>query len=623
MSTHVHTSEDLAGRRVAMTEHDRSILVEAGAGSGKTAVMAGRVAALLASGVPPRAIAAVTFTELAASELLGRVRTFVDDLRAGTIATALQIAFPDGLSDAQKENLNHAADALDEIVCGTIHGFCQRLIKPYPVEAGIDPGAGVMDAAQADLAFEDVLDAWKRDVLGSAEGGPLADLLVHDVKATLALVDRIADTLRKRRDLTVTRAESPALAARAFVVTVEELAREIDASGIDEPETRAVATALANLSVRAMQASQQPEARGAVHIVTMALDDLVFTQDRKFRALQKKSKWGAAAKDVGLPKIEGERRFGPVAQRYIACGDAWARMRACASSHVLGDLVALVRPVLESYSKYKRAAALLDFDDLLFAARDLLRDHDDIRRALAERHQYVLVDEFQDTDPLQTEIFWRLCGEPVGATKDWASFAIRPGALFLVGDPKQAIYRFRGADVGAYVAARTSFQTQESAVVLAISTNFRSCAPVLSHVNDCFAPVLSQANQPGFTPLSAFRPAREGTPSVTALDVRSANEDGKTSADRLRDAEAEAVAQACACLIGAEMIVDKAAEAARPCRPGDIALLAPTGTDLWRYEEALEALGIPVATQAGKGFFRRQEVQDLIAITRVLAALAE
>ena len=106
------------------------------------------------------------------------------------------------------------------------------------------------------------------------------------------------------------------------------------------------------------------------------------------------------------------------------------------------------------FREHKRAAALLDFDDLIFAARDLLRDHDDVRRALAARFSHVLVDEFQDTDPLQTEIFWRLCGEPPaeGDAGDWTAFTLRPGALFLVGDPKQAIYRFRGADIAAYVA---------------------------------------------------------------------------------------------------------------------------------------------------------------------------
>ena len=132
------------------------------------------------------------------------------------------------------------------------------------------------------------------------------------------------------------------------------------------------------------------------------------------------------------------------------------------ASRVLGDLIAEVQPVLHRFRDHKRSSALLDFDDLIFAARDLLRDHDDVRRALAARFAHVLVDEFQDTDPLQTEIFWRLCGEPPadGSIRTGPAFQIRPGALFLVGDPKQAIYRFRGADVSAYVRARDAFRAR-------------------------------------------------------------------------------------------------------------------------------------------------------------------
>ena len=106
---------------------------------------------------------------------------------------------------------------------------------------------------------------------------------------------------------------------------------------------------------------------------------------------------------------------------------------------------------------------------------------------------------------------------------------------------------------------------------------------------------------------------------VAALDVAVADENGKASAEQQRDAEADAVAELCARLIGSQSIIDRRNGAERLCQPGDIALLAPTGADLWRYEEALERRGIPVATQAGKGLFRRQEVQDLIALTRVLA----
>src|SRR3546814_6987040 len=113
-------------------------------------------------------------------------------------------------------------------------------------------------------------------------------------------------------------------------------------------------------------------------------------------------------------------------------------MQQVVAARVLADLVCLVQPVLDRFRDYKRSTALLDFDDLIFAARDLLRDHEAVRRALAGRFAHVLVDEFQDTDPLQIEIFWRLCGEPPAGAPgaDWQAFRIRPGALFLVGDPR-------------------------------------------------------------------------------------------------------------------------------------------------------------------------------------------
>src|SRR3546814_12874927 len=118
----------------------------------------------------PKSVATVTFTELATSELLILVRDFVADLAAGTIPTELRIAFPDGLLPNHSTNLAAAASVIDEITCSTIHGLCQRLIKPYPVEADIDPGASVMERNQADLAFTEIVETWLRNQLPGGEG---------------------------------------------------------------------------------------------------------------------------------------------------------------------------------------------------------------------------------------------------------------------------------------------------------------------------------------------------------------------------------------------------------------------------------------------------------------------
>ena len=610
--------KDDGARRDAISLHDRSILVEAGAGSGKTAVMAGRIAAMLAEGVSPRSIAAVTFTELAASELLSRVREFVADLSAGKIAAELRVALPDGLSNAHRDNLAAASAAIDEITCSTIHGFCQRLIKPYPAEADIDPGAGVMDRNQADLTFLEIVDGWLRERLSGGQGGILAEMVLHSPGETVALIHKIAENLRRRRTLAAPPVSPLDRHLTAFQQATADFAGFMDGTAAAEPETVAIVERLIEMATALAGGPDPATPAGLVRLLTSRPHPDLCTKAGAFASYRKKGKWAAAAKQAGLSKADGDRLNDAADAHYTACCDAWVSLVQVAAGHALTALIEEARPILQRYRDHKRASAQLDFDDLIFAARDLLRDHDDVRRALGQRFTHVLVDEFQDTDPLQTEIFWCLCGEPVDGEDDWTGFRIRPGALFLVGDPKQAIYRFRGADVGAYVQARDAFRAQDPGSLLSISTNFRSCASILTFVNERFEAVLSADGQPGFTALDPFHDDRGGV-CVAALDVAVADENGKASAEQQRDAEADAIADLCARLIESHPIIDRRSGAERPCQPGDIALLAPTGAELWRYEEALERRGIPVATQAGKGLFRRQEIQDLVALTRVLA----
>ncbi len=622
MATRQHALPDDAARRRAIAVHDRSFLVEAGAGSGKTAVMAGRIAMLLAEGVAPKSIAAVTFTELAASELLIRVRTFVDALAGGRIPDELRVALPDGLSDRRRQNLRAADAALDEMTYSTIHGFCQRLITAYPVEADIDPGATVMDGHEGDLVFEEVIDTWLREQLADDTGDLLPELVVRNPAKAVALVRTILGHLRRHREFGSYETDNLERRVVAFQEAVSAFKDFVSGEYVKEPETVILAGHFRDMVAGIEPARRADTPARLVHLLATEPHTDLRTRAGKFRQYRKTGKWRAAARTAGLSRADADRLNEKAGARYDRCRDTWTVLHEAVATRVLADLVPLVKPVIRRFQEYKRKAALLDFDDLIFAARDMLRDHEDVRQALAKRFRHVLVDEFQDTDPLQTEIFWRLCGDPPknGDAGDWTAFTLRPGALFLVGDPKQAIYRFRGADIAAYLEAREAFRAQMPEGILSITTNFRSCAPIMDYVNDRFELPLSERDgQPGFQALHASQPARPERPSVAVLEIAVADGNGKASAWRKRDAEAEAVADMCRRLIGNESVRARENGGRRPCRAGDIALLAPTGSDLWRYEAALERLDIPVATQAGKGLYRRQEIQDLIAVTRVLA----
>jgi ATP-dependent helicase/nuclease subunit A len=610
---------DAQSRKTALTALDRSMLVEAGAGSGKTSILAGRIALLFASGVEPKHVAAITFTEFAASELLIRIDGFVHTLSAGTVPKDLAAAFPNGISPKQHDNLNRAIAAFDQLTCSTIHGFAQALVKPYPVEADIDPGARIIDPAEAELAFGEHLEAWLREHLsGNIEDDIVAQLVLADETAGLTFVRDVAAFMKSNRDARPGDVRWQKSIVRQFVKAVSTFRGELDGFEFreDETEGRLEAFAIMAKEMDLLDVGKYfPSNADLIKLLGVPTPGECFTAAGP-RQLSVKGRWQAAAREKGKSKAEGEQAFGTASVHYARCHAAYQAAVGTAAAELLARLATAVDGLMHGWRQYKRAAALLDFDDLIYTARDLLAGHDQIRKALAKRFQHVLVDEFQDTDPLQIEILWRLCGEAsAGRKPDPLARKLRQGALFLVGDPKQAIYRFRGADVNAYLAARESMGAK---AVVAITANFRSVKPIIDFVNARFArPLSKEAHQPGFTALDATATSPKGALTVAALDVPLHAE--KALADMLRDAEADRIAELCRRLIGSWTVRDPGSDTLRVCIPGDIALLAPVGTDLWRFEEALEDRGIPVSTQAGKGLFRRQEIQDLIALTRSLS----
>jgi ATP-dependent exoDNAse (exonuclease V) beta subunit len=608
---------DARQRQRALTDYSETLLVEASAGTGKTSLLAGRVALLLASGIHPRYVAAITFTELAASELLQRVQEYVRDLVVGKVPAPLRIAVAEGLSDGQRKSLSLAAAALDELTCTTIHGFCQRLTTPYPIEANVDPGAVMMDEGEADLNHKVLLRQWLRNRLEELEADdPLAELLVIEGDQGLRLIEELAEARRARR---TAGAPQPRLSQRdidRFCKSVASFQRwyvGVQSQGLEEPITAEYISQFETLvgpyapgyqaetSFRQLWTYAHPQ-----HISAMKKDSY------EFRQYKCKGKWREAARCAGQSQARADRYCGEASNLYEAVAGSLERLVGLAAEAAQARLISALDDFQASFRNFKRQSALLDFDDLLYFARDLLRTHPAVRAALADRYRHVLVDEFQDTDPLQCEILFLLCGEDA-ADKPWQEQRLRAGQLFLVGDPKQSVYRFRRADIRCYKQAKLAVQRQCPENVLPITDNFRSRKPILDFVNQRFAGPL---NSIGYEHLvCTLEPVGEDAFSIGRIPI--GEEGSECKVQEWRELEAQAVAALCRQLIG-RFLVRENKELVR-CRPGDIALLAPTGTDLWIYERALEDMDIPIATQAGKGFFIRQEVHDLIAIARILS----
>ena len=287
-------------RQAAIAVHDRCFLVEAGAGSGKTAVLAGRIAMLLAEGVAPKSIAAVTFTEFAASEQFVRVREFVGAMVDGDIPSPLRVALPECLSEEQCRHLAAAGETLDEMTCATIHGFCQRLITPYPVEADIDPGAAVMDRDQADLAFQEITDTWLREELAGEADGLLAELVMRDPNGTLRLVRTTLEHLRRHRDIIHEAPENPAAFAIAFRKAADGFDAFASGAEIEEPDTVVFARRFRAMADEIGFALTAETPIALVSLLVTELHPDLFTQAGGFRKYQNEDKVASGRPAIGL-----------------------------------------------------------------------------------------------------------------------------------------------------------------------------------------------------------------------------------------------------------------------------------------------------------------------------------
>jgi len=597
---------DARARLAAVEDLDRNLFLEAGAGTGKTTALVGRIMALVRSGVALSNIAAITFTEKAAAELRERLRR--------DLVTASRQA-----SDGEAEILRDALDDLDGAAVCTLHSFAQRILREHTTAADLPPRLEMLDEIGADMEFADGWERFTEEVLAEPQmerALVLGDALGMRIGNLRAVARRMADNwdlAAERIPALADVGEVPPLEYADLIVPMRELAGEshwcivspagLSEAGSDEPD--ALCEVLVELDVLA----DRLEAAGELEAVVL-LEEVA----RGRKPQGRKANWHPSFdKDAVRERLKELRAEAGV--RLDAAGRASAtRLLARLAGFVLAE------------AERRRDQGRLVFHDLLVQARNLLRHPDRgvaVRRELRERYQRLLIDEFQDTDPIQVELALLIaCEDPPDADGAplWQDLEGGDGALFFVGDPKQSLYRFRRADIGLYLqvadwAGRAARET--------LSRNWRSSPAIVDWVNAVFDRLVRRADgsQPDYVPLQAARRplgGEAGAP-VLLLGTDALGEGGSRGipAEQLRGTEFAEIAALISRAVGEGWPVRDGA-AARPLRLSDVCVLIPARTVLGPLIGAFDAAGVPYRVESSSLVYATRAEGDLLAVLRAV-----
>jgi ATP-dependent exoDNAse (exonuclease V) beta subunit len=495
--------DDRAARERIRTSLGESLLVEASAGTGKTTELIARIVSVLASGATTiDHIVAVTFTNKAAGELKLRLRQELDSAR-DTAAT-----------EGQRKYIEEALEHLEEASIGTIHSFCAQILRERPVEAVVDPAFEELSEQQSSRIYERAFRAWIQRKL--AEGAPaLRRALVRLAARSTGESGAPIDQLKYAAWKLIEWRDHPA----PWRQVAFERDSEIDGL-VEQVKLMGEAAALCAKPFDNLVKSLRP----AQAVVTWIQRSEAATRGRDFDTLEsflikllgdlkKDTKKGSGFFADSLPReqvVEARGQLIANLEKFQAAADA--------------DLAAKLRTemwdLVVRYDELKRRAGKLDFVDLLILARDLVRGNADVRRYLQHRFTHIFIDEFQDTDPLQAEILLLLTSDDPEQS-DWHAVVPKPGKLFVVGDPKQSVYKFRRADVVLYRGIRDALAARGVGVVQ-LTTSFRALRPLQECVNAAFHSEMqddADAGQAAYSPLFGDTPAIENQPSLIALPV--------------------------------------------------------------------------------------------------------
>ena len=573
---------DEAVRRRVRGELGTSFVISAGAGTGKTTLLIDRIVEIVLRGFHRLdQIAAVTFTENAATTLKLRLRDALERARASESDPEVAGRANEGLA------------AIERAQVSTIHALCTAMLQERPIEASVTPGFRVADEALADLIFEESWEEWLQDRLTGRD-----DLLETAILSRIPLerTSPFGDPMTVRK-----------LARR--LVEQRDLSPHIVATDLDPKPLRAWLHE--QIERATMLIAGKPEADTLVATIrslaseverTKNLDDVDLTAGlerlRIRRGLGNKRSWKA---DEAFD--EARSIVHDVADRV----SAFEREKQAA---FYSGLVRALSGVLAIYERRKSEAGVLDYVDLLVKAAAALRTNAAFRSYFRRKFRAIIVDEYQDTDPLQVEIIETLAGFGHSISDE----ADAPRATYVVvGDPKQSIYRFRRADASIFAAACDAAKEREGVELVSLTQNFRSTPAILRFVNRHFAATIKKSanGQPEYEALAANPDIADG-PSLVALGFDVPTEDSS-----VLEAEASAIAGLVAAAQKGTLEV-REGSGKRKSRAGDVLILSRRLTQIRPLEQALERAGVPFVVDGGRSFFLRSEVVETHAVLRAV-----
>ena len=531
------------------TDPAESMAVSAGAGSGKTTSLVGRVAALVSRpGVQLGQLVVITFTDKAAREVSHRLRRALGD-----------------------------SVPLDDAYIGTIHGFCQSVLRRYPIEAGLPPKFTTADELTS---------------------GAMADERAEQAVQTLYNVASKKPAIEEALMV---------IASFGGMYALPELVKAIDNDWLlfgtvqpVAPMSIAVAHATVLRMLEAIMVDQRYVTASA--LMRARLDDAIADATSTFEFVQSVPALSAAA-----VAVEG-RRHGTTAP--------WepfeAAMRFARFEPALTRLMSALTPIVVEAARSRVGRGELSFDDLLVLTRRLLQTRRDVRDEVRARHRYLFVDEFQDTDQVQFDILTELTApDPASA----------PSSMFAVGDPKQSIYGFRNADVSLFSSLLADARSSRQ-----LTINRRTRADVCSWINAVLGHRFAHGGdelQVEYTPLEPQRPANSasGGPGVVVLGMPGWVKLDHETADDTARAEAADVAALVQQVVGGPEPWMVGGGADRPDRPAnyrDITMLIRSRTRLGVLEHTLRQAGVPYRVEGGTLIYGTREVYELLRVLRAI-----